>query len=282
MTPTTGYDWPFSCSVSPLMSRAPNWRRQSASERIAARGPPGTPSSAVNVRPCPAATPNVGNSDGVTTPTRRRSGRSGSDRLSPPAAYTATCGNVRPRSMATTSSTETSRGPEGDGIATPGSNGTSTRGRSSSRDGSRNGSGRSSAASTALNIAVVAPMPSANTPTTDAVKPGRCMRRRTPKRTSASASSSQRNPHASRLASVSATALPNPRHALTRASPGDAPAASSVRARCSRCRRISSSSSAVMRSRRRRASRRRQSSPGFMRMPHAGWRMRAIATETRW
>jgi len=44
--------------------------------------------------------------------------------------------------------------------------------------GRRNGKGRSMAASTALNIAVVAPMPSARMPTTEAVNPGRCRNRR--------------------------------------------------------------------------------------------------------
>src|SRR5580658_477434 len=92
-----------------------------------------------------------------------------------------------------------------------------------SRSGFRKGSGCSRTALTTLNIAVVAPIPSASVRITTVVNPGVRAKVRAAYATSCLNRSSQAQPHASRASSLSKPALPKERWAAYCASSGGSP-----------------------------------------------------------
>ena len=111
------------------------------------------------------------------------------------------------------------------------------------RSGSANGRGLSRTASTTLNMATLAPIPRASTPTTTALKPGERRTEASPCRKSLSSVSIHRKLRSSRCSSFTCSIPPKLRRAVRRASSGDMPRATASLSANSRWARISSSNS---------------------------------------
>ena len=138
-------------------------------------------------------------------------------------------------------------------LTTPGCGASQTR---TIRSGWGNGRGLRSTASSTLNMATLAPIPSASTLTTTAVKPGARRSDASPYRRSLSEVSIHRKLRSSRCSSFIRSIPPKRRRTARRASSGDRPRAMASLSANSRWARISFSSSRSRRCRRTRASRR--------------------------
>ena len=170
MIPTTVAGASSRSSVRPTMRGSePNRRRQRASLRSTAAGPPGRSSSAVKPRPMAGTTPSTAGASAVMYPVRSRSGAPLPVRLTDPSAKAATRANDRVRSRSSQYSGTLSSAC-GSWVRCPQI--------IARRSGRSYGSARRSTPFTTLKMAVLAPMPRASVINATAVNPGRWRRPR--------------------------------------------------------------------------------------------------------
>ena len=174
MTPTMVAGSPLMEIARPRTSAAPPYRRCHRPWPIRMTRV-SEPSVAVKSRPWTGCTPSVARKFWLTRTAPTRSGSPPPVRLTRSARSDASCSNVELRLMkSVTSAGEAGRRSKPARRCTSALNSHGI----TRRSGSANGSGRTSTASTTLNIAALAPMPSASVVSAMRVNPGRSARAR--------------------------------------------------------------------------------------------------------